>query len=622
MKILQLHVDYVEFEPIQPESSIYEEVEKRVYRIEDALLLLTCVEKGDGRKLAEEAIQDAAEFMEKLKISKLVIYPYAHLSTNLAPPSDALSILNAMRREAKKRGLEVYSAPFGWNKRLAIAVKGHPLAEQLRSYTSEAVEGKEAEEVPQALLLEEKLESYWYILTPDGEMIPVSEFDFAGHENLEAFAKYEMQKSRAVLEQPPHVSLMKRLEIADYEPASDPGNLRWYAKGRLIKSLLEQYVTQKVIEYGGVEVETPIMYDMGHPALKKYLHKFPARQYVIPVEDKRYFLRFAACFGQFLIAKDMQLSYRHLPIRLYELTRYSFRREKSGELVGLKRLRAFTMPDVHAICRDLEQAKEEMKKRLKLSLEVMEGIGLTREDLEMAIRFTKDFYEQNKDFIFELVRMFGKPVLAEMWSERYFYFTLKWEFNFVDCQRKAAALSTDQIDVENARSYGITYVNERGEKEYPIILHCSPSGAIERVIYALLEKAYKIMERGGKPMLPLWLSPTQVRLIPVKSEYLQDCLKLLNEFEKNEIRADIDDRDESLDKRIRDAETEWIPYVIVYGERERKSGMLSVRIREEGGGIRRMKPEELIKEIREKTRGKPFKKLPLPKLLSARPSFR
>jgi len=123
-------------------------------------------------------------------------------------------------------------------------------------------------------------------------------------------------------------------------------------------------------------------------------------------------------------------------------------------------------------------------------------------------------------------------------------------------------------------------------------------------------------------MLPLWLSPTQVRLIPVKSEYLQDCLKLLNEFEKNEIRADIDDRDESLDKKIRDAETEWIPYVIVYGERERKSGMLSVRIREEGGGIRRMKPEELIKEVREKTRGKPFKKLPLPKLLSARPSFR
>ncbi len=619
MKVLQLHVDYVEYEPIRPESSIYEEAEKKVYRIDDALLLLTCVEKGDDVNLARKAIFESSEQMRKLGVSKLVIYPYAHLSANLASPGDALQILKTMREEARSLGLEAHSAPFGWNKRLVIAIKGHPLAEQLRSY--EAAEVKKVEEVPQALLMEEKLESYWYILTPEGEMIPVEDFDFKEHENLEAFARYEIQKSRAVLEQPPHVSLMKRLEIADYEPASDPGNLRWYAKGRLIKSLLEQYVTDKVVEYGGIEVETPIMYDMNHPSLRKYLHKFPARQYVIPAEDKRYFLRFAACFGQFLIAKDMNLSYRNLPLRLYELTRYSFRREKSGELVGLKRLRAFTMPDVHAMCKDLKQAKEEMKRRLKLSLEVMEGIGFTRKDLEMAIRFTKDFYEENKDFVFELVNLFGKPVLAEMWSERYFYFVLKWEFNFVDCQRKAAALSTDQIDVENARSYGITYVNENGEEEYPIILHCSPSGAIERVIYALLEKAHMTMERGEKPMFPVWLSPTQVRLIPVKPEYLEDCFKLLEEFEKAKVRTDIDDRDESLDKRIRDAETEWIPYIVVYGERERESGFLSVRIRATGG-VEKMSLDQLIRRIKGETENKPFKRLPLPKLVSRRASFR
>jgi len=619
MKILQLHVDYVEYEPIRPESAVYEETGKKTYRIDEALLLLTCVEREDDVDLAKKAILESAEHMKKLGVSRVVIYPYAHLSANLASPEKALSILRAMRKEAGSLGLEVYSAPFGWNKRLVIAVKGHPLAEQLRSY--EMAKVKEAEEVSEALLMEEKLESYWYILTPDGKMIPVEEFDFKGYENLKAFTRYEIHKSRAVLEQPPHVSLMKKLEIADYEPASDPGNLRWYARGRLIKSLLEQYVTDKVVEYGGIEVETPIMYDMNHPSLRKYLHKFPARQYIIPAEDKRYFLRFAACFGQFLIAKDMNLSYRNLPLRLYELTRYSFRREKSGELVGLKRLRAFTMPDVHAMCKDLEQAKEEMKKRLKLSLDVMEGIGFTKDDLEMAVRFTKDFYEKNEDFIFELVKIFGKPVLAEMWSERYFYFVLKWEFNFVDCQRKAAALSTDQIDIENARSYGITYVNEKGGEEHPIILHCSPSGAIERVIYALLEKAYMMMKRGEKPMIPVWLSPIQVRLIPIKPEHLEDCLKLLDEIEKFNVRADVDDRSESLDKRIRDAETEWIPYIVVYGEQERESGLLSVRIRSTGK-VEKMPLDQLITKIRSETEGKPFKKLPLPKLLSKRPSFR
>ena len=617
MKILQLHVDYVEYEPIQPEAKIYEEVEKRRYRIEDALLLLTCVEEDDDPSLAQRVVDDAIEFLEKLKIDKLVIYPYAHLSVKLASPSKAIEILKKIGEEAERRGIEIHRAPFGWNKRLIIAVKGHPLAEQLRSYGPEV---KAEEEVPKALLAEEKIKSYWYILTPEGEMIPVDEYDFRGRRRLELLTRYEIAKSRAVLEQPPHVALMKRLKIADYEPASDPGNMRWLAKGRFIKSLLEQFVTQKVIEYGGIEVETPIMYDMSHPSLEKYLHRFPARQYVIQSDRKKYFLRFAACFGQFLIARDMQLSYRHLPFWLYELTRYSFRREKSGELAGLRRLRAFTMPDAHAFCKDLEQAKSEMKRRLKLCIEVMEGAGLTRDDLEMAIRFTRDFYEENKDFIFELVKEFGKPILAEMWDERFFYFVLKWEFNFIDAQEKAAALSTDQIDVENAKHYGITYVDEDGSEKYPIILHCSPSGAIERVIYALLEKAYMRIQKGEKPMLPTWLSPTQVRIIPVSGKYLSDCIKLMEYLEKNRIRADVDDREESVEKRIMEAETEWIPYIIVFGKREKESGNLSVRIRVDGKVVK-MKAEELVKRIGEEVKDKPFKPLPLPKLLSRRPIF-
>ena len=617
MKILQLHVDYVEYEPIQPEAKIYEEVERKRYRVEDALLLLTCVEEDDDPSIAQRVVDDAAEFMEKLKVGRLVIYPYAHLSAKLASPSKAIEVLKRIGEVAERRGIEVHRAPFGWNKRLIIAVKGHPLAEQLRSYGPEA---RAEEEVPRALLIEEKIRSHWYILTPDGEMIPVDEYDFVGRRGLELLTRYEIAKSRAVLEQPPHTALMKKLKIADYEPASDPGNMRWLAKGRLIKSLLEEFVTQKVVEYGGIEVETPIMYDMSHPSLERYLNRFPARQYVIKSDHKKYFLRFAACFGQFLIAKDMQLSYRHLPFWLYELTRYSFRREKSGELAGLRRLRAFTMPDAHAFCRDLEQAKSEMRRRLKLCMELMEGVGLTREDLEMAIRFTRDFYEENREFIFELVREFGKPVLAEMWDERFFYFILKWEFNFIDAQEKAAALSTDQIDVENARHYGITYVDEDGSEKYPIILHCSPSGAIERIIYALLEKAYMRIQRGEKPMLPTWLSPTQVRIIPVSSKYLSDCVELMKYLEGNRIRVDVDDREESVEKRIMEAETEWIPYIVVFGKREKESGKLSVRIRADGRVVE-MRAEELVKRIGDEVKDKPFKPLPLPKLLSRRPIF-
>jgi threonyl-tRNA synthetase len=118
------------------------------------------------------------------------------------------------------------------------------------------------------------------------------------------------------------------------------------------------------------------MYDSTHPSMVSYFNRFPARQYNIKSDDKRLFLRFAACFGQFLKAKDFHISYRNIPLKLYELTRYSFRREKSGELVGLRRLRAFSIPDCHAFCKDKKQAIEEVLKRLKLSLKVVNEIDI------------------------------------------------------------------------------------------------------------------------------------------------------------------------------------------------------------------------------------------------------
>ncbi|RLI10644.1 threonine--tRNA ligase [Candidatus Bathyarchaeota archaeon] len=479
---------------------------------------------------------------------------------------------------------------------------------------------EEKEVVSEALKAEEKLRSKWYVLSLEGDLKPLEEFDFTGHEKLKKFADYEVKKSRIVDQEPPHVSLMRSLELVDYEPASDPGNMRYYPKGRLIKALLEEYVTGMVLDYGGMDVETPIMYDMAHPTLAKYLNRFPARQYTIESDDDKYFLRFAACFGQFLMSHDATISYRNLPMRIYELTRYSFRREQRGELAGLRRLRAFTMPDVHALCRDLAQAKREFRRRFKLSRDVLRGIGFSSDDYELGIRVTEDFYRRNRRFIRSLVRMHGKPALVEMWRERFFYFILKWEFNFVDALDKASALSTDQIDVENGERYGITYMDEDGQLKNPLILHCSPSGAIERDIYALLEKAYMEMKEGKPPMLPLWLAPTQVRLIPVSEGHVEAAERVARRLSRSRIRADVDDRDETVPKKIRDAEKEWIPYIIVLGEREVGAEKIPVRARADGE-IRKMSIRELVAEIRRQVRGKPYRPLPLPMRVQRRPKF-
>ncbi len=639
MRILQLHVDFVEYLPVKKEIDDAEPLLKNEKeRIEETVVILISIEQGDDETLIGDFIKETLEYLQKIKCNSVLIYPYAHLSSALEPPKSAYKLMirleNALRKSTDT--IVIRRAPFGWTKELEIKVKGHPLAENSRLIVRKNPEGHIGPSVgiapskseinegegsfSNALTAEKNLKSNWYILALDGTLIPYNDYKFKKSEiNLENLFKYEILRKRTVEDQPPHVKLMKKLGIADYEPASDSGNMRFYPKGRLLKSLLEQFVTRKVAQYGGLEVETPIMYDSHHSSMESYFNRFPARQYNIKSDQKDLFLRFAACFGQFLMTKDFQISYKNLPLKLYELTRYSFRREKSGELVGLRRLRAFSMPDCHAFCQDIDQAKIELLKRLDLSISVMEEIGIsTEKDLEMAIRFTSEFYTNNKEFVQLLVTKIGKPVLVEMWDDRFFYFVLKWEFNFLDNSGKASALSTDQIDIENGERYGITFIDEFGNKKNPIILHNSPSGAIERVIFALLEKSAKMMKEGKTPYLPIWLMNTQVRLIPVRDEFIPKCVELLEHLKMNSVRADIDDREDTLSKKIRDAETEWIHYTLIIGEKEVAANSISVRDR-----LKKLNYstslDELINIIKEPMKGKPDLPINLPEYLSKRP---
>lgn len=637
MQLLLIHSDYIEYET-KKQTPVAEKIDEGLKsgRLEEALTAFTAVESADEAN-PEEAIAKAVSEIEKVaaqvKTDRIMLYPYAHLSSDLSSPKVAVQVLKGI--EAALAGkYEVKRAPFGWYKAFTVSCKGHPLSELSRSIRPEGtakaaskaeasdLAGEKEEVVSEALKAESTARSYWRILTPDGELHEVENFDLAPYPKLQQFVNYEISKSRAVERAPPHVELMRRLELADYEPGSDSGNMRYYPKGRLVKSLLENYVLDVATEFGAMEVETPLMYDMNHPTLKKYLDRFPARQYSIESDKRQMFLRFAACFGQFLMNHDMTISYRSLPLRMIEMTRYSFRKEQRGELVGLRRLRAFTMPDMHTLCADMAQAVDQFKQQYDLCIDVLENMGIQISDYEVAIRFTKDFYESNKELVVSMAKTVNKPVLVEMWDKRFFYFVLKFEFNFVDALAKASALSTVQIDVENAERYDISYVNAEGKLERPVVLHCSPSGAIERCIYALLEKAAMGVEEGKIPMLPVWLSPTQVRIMPISEKHLAYAEEV---SKKLDCRVDIDDRDISIGKKVREAGREWIPYVVVIGDKEVEDGTINVTIRAESEENKPKKvqltPEELNMRIRGEIVGKPFRKLPLAKYLSARPKF-
>jgi threonyl-tRNA synthetase len=628
MRILFIHADHMEYE-VKDKTKDAQPIpdEQRRGKMEDALVCFISAEKKDESDLAgtaQSASKEIDDVANTVKTNRVVVYPYAHLSSSLAKPDIARKLFSLITQELASQGREVLDSPFGYYKSFKISCKGHPLSELSREIE---VKGAEKEEVSEAVEAEEKLVSHWFILDPSGELSPlsieqgkVSGYDFAANENLSKFASYEMAKSRVAKEEAPHTRLMRDLELLDYEPGSDPGNFRYYPKGRLMKSLMEDLTTRRVVEYGGMEIESPIMYDFEHPALKNYLNRFPARQYIIDTPNKKTFLRFSACFGQFLIAHDMTMSYRQLPMRLYELTRYSFRAEQRGELSGLRRLRTFTMPDCHAFCADMEQVRSEMLVRFDLAIKLLEEMGFTLpDDFEIGMRVTKDFWDTEREFVLEFAKRWKRPFLLEMWDRQFFYYNMKYELNFVDANDKAAALATDQIDTENAERFDIAYVDAEGDRKHPFILHLSPPGAVERIIYALLEKAHLDMKKGISPSYPLWLSPTQVRVVPVSEDQIGHCETLLSTFDG--VRADLDDTNDSLSKKIRKAEKEWVPYIAVVGSQEVESGKLNVRLRT-GKEQVEMTAEELRDRILSETKGKPFKPLSLPNLISMRPGFR
>lgn len=637
MQLLLIHSDYIEYE-VKKSTQVAEKIKDTMKsgRLEDALTVFIAVEKSDEtnpEEITKKAIEEIEKVIEQVKTTKVMLYPYAHLSSNLSSPKIAINVLISLETMLQSKYI-VKRAPFGWYKAFNLSCKGHPLSELSRSvYLEDVGKGIKVDKsniskscgeavISEALKAESNAKSYWRILTPDGQLHETTDFNLTSYPNLQKFVDYEISKKREVDRAPPHVELMRRLELADYEPGSDSGNMRYYPKGRLMKSLLETYVVEESIKVGAMEVETPLMYDMNHPSLKKYLDRFPARQYSIESDKRQLFLRFAACFGQFLINHDMTISYKSLPLKMIELTRYSFRKEQRGELVGLRRLRAFTMPDMHTLCKDMDQAIIQFAEQYNMCIRILDKIGIELDDFEVALRFTKDFYEQNKSFITDLARIVNKPVLVEMWDTRFFYFVLKFEFNFVDALEKASALSTVQIDVENAERYDIKYIDSDGTEKLPTILHCSPSGAIERCIFGLLEKEAMKSELNHVPMFPVWLSPTQVRIIPISEKHLEYANNIADMLQ---CRVDLDDREDTVGKKIRDAGREWIPYVVVIGDKEIENNTINVTIRSESEPNNPKKTEmsahELNALILKEIEGLPYRSLPISRLLSLRPKF-
>ncbi|WP_321211344.1 threonine--tRNA ligase [Methanothermobacter sp. DP] len=605
MRILLIHSDYLEYET-KNKTGMAEEIpeDKMKGHFTESLVVFTAVEAEDEENPAsviENAVNEIVRVFGDVKADNVVIYPYAHLSSSLSSPKTARRVLEGMEEALRERGLEVSRVPFGWYKAFRISCKGHPLSELSRTIRPEPIKEEEESE-----------ESEWFILYK-GQKIRPEEFEFTSRD-LENLVKYELGELESSGEEPPHVRLMREKGLADYEPSADVGHLRWYPRGRLIRDLLADYVYMLVTSEGAMPVETPIMYDLEDEAIRVHAEKFGERQYRMK-NKKELMLRYACCFGAFRILSDSFLTWKNLPASIYELSTYSFRLEKKGEVVGLKRLRGFTMPDLHTVCADLEQALTEFAGQVEMCMKTGEDLQV---NYEVIFRATREFYEEYSDWVHSVADKIGKPILLELLPSRKHYWIAKMDFAAIDYLGRPIENPTVQIDVESGERFGITYVNSDEEEVNPIILHCSPTGSIERVICSLLEKTAIEMDEKP-PMLPVWLSPTQVRVLPIAERHLEFAESLVSEMIANDVRADLDDRAETLGKKIRNAAQDWVPYVVVVGDSELE-GKLTVNIRSTGEKVQ-MDLDELIELVRSETQGMPFRRLPLPVRLSERINF-
>jgi threonyl-tRNA synthetase len=404
----------------------------------------------------------------------------------------------------------------------------------------------------------------------------------------------------------------------EWEPMSDLGHMRYGPEATIMVEAVSEYAWQVCRSLGipVYKVRGTNTFNLEYKPVLQHAQLFGDRLYQFEVDEKKLVLRYAACHQQFAMIKDWEISYRDLPLGMLEIAD-SYRLEQPGELLLCFRLRKFTMPDLHIFCRDLAQAQEVSFLVHRKIYEEMRRLG---RDYVSIYNLTRSFLDGHKEYLRKLVEMEGKPVLLHFVPEGKYYWFLNIEYNIIDELGRPREIGTFQIDFGNAERFGITYTDEKGERKHPVIIHTALIGSIERYIFAVFDTAAQKSKRGEQPSLPLWLAPVQVRVIPFSKEYLKNADEVADTFEKEGVRVDVDDRDESVGKRVRDAEVKWIPYVIVIGKKEAETGKLSVRIR--GQGQLEMTLEELVERINKELQGYPRVSAMLPRYLSKRPSYR
>ena len=612
MRLLLLHCEHFEYTARERAVKNPEPLENNEHaEFHNVLVAFCTIEKedeSDQQQVVRDVSKSIAEVARSVHTSNILVYPYAHLSSSLASRDPAVRILQGLSEDLRVDGFDVHRSPFGYYKSFQLRCLGHPLSELSRTIRP----GQVKPEAP-------PIKTYYKILSLDGNLYDPTEYQFKpGEDEFRVLVEKEALKKELSGGEPRFLEYCKKFGI-EWENFSDQGHMRYSPEGVMLFDLISDYSWDTITSIGLpiLQVKGTNIFDLSIPAVKEHADLFGSRLYRIEAENKSFVMRYAACHQQFAAVRNWSLSYRHLPFGTFEVAD-SYRLEQSGELLLAFRLRKLHMPDCHIYCKSLDESKQVT---LGLHNKIYEEIAKLNRDYVSVYNITESFLNSNKDYVMELVKRENKAVLLNFVPEGIYYWVLNIEYHIIDELDRPREIATFQIDIGNAKRFDISFVDDKGQKNYPTIIHTAVIGSIERYLFTVLDQCAILEAKGIKPSLPIWLSPTQVRLIPVKPDLVEFTKTVAGELAKVQVRADIDDRDESLDKRVREAERNWIPYIVIIGQREMSTRSYAVRRRRDGAKYEATLTE-LEKEISELTKGYPRASLKLPELVSTRPGYK
>ena len=401
-----------------------------------------------------------------------------------------------------------------------------------------------------------------------------------------------------------HRKIGKELELFAFSPRVGQGLPLWLPRGAQLRERLEMFLKKVQKAYGYQPVITPhigqkeLYVTSGHYA--KY-GKDSFRPITTPQEGEEFLLKPMNCPHHCEIYKTKPRSYKDLPLRLAEFGTV-YRYEQSGELHGLTRVRGFTQDDAHIFCRP-DQLKEEFCKVIDIVLYIFRTLDFKEYTAQVSLRDpndrekyigTDENWEKAESAIIEAASEKGLNTVVE-YGEAAFYGP-KLDFMVKDAIGRKWQLGTIQVDYNLPERFDLEYVGADDKKHRPVMIHRAPFGSMERFVAVLIEHT------GGR--FPLWLTPDQVAILPISEKYNEFAKKVCSLLNNYDIRALVDERNETIGKKIRENELKRIPYLLIVGEKEAESGMVSVRKQGEGdkGSMKIEEFAELISsEIRKQT---------------------